>query len=110
MPKPEGKHIFGTVKVGQKGQIVIPKAARDVFKIKPGDSLLVLGDEKQGGIALTKSNIFLDAIAKIMGDRSAKEIEKIIANDILTSEDSSQDEKDYANGILDKKDKGEENK
>ena len=42
---PKGKHIFGTVRVGERGQIVLPKQARDVFKIKPGDLLVVLGDE-----------------------------------------------------------------
>ncbi len=42
---PRGKHIFGTVRVGERGQIVLPKKARDVFKIKPGDTLVVLGDE-----------------------------------------------------------------
>ncbi len=48
MSNTKGKHIFGTVKVGEKGQIVIPKEARKIFNIKPGDSLLVLGDEEQG--------------------------------------------------------------
>ena len=42
------RHIFGTVKVGEKGQIVIPKEARTVFGIRPGDTLLVLGDENRG--------------------------------------------------------------
>lgn len=42
---PRGKHIFGTVRVGERGQIVLPKKAKDVFKIKPGDTLVVLGDE-----------------------------------------------------------------
>ena len=45
---PKGKHMFGMVKVGDKGQIVIPAKARKVFDIKPGDSLIVLGDEEQG--------------------------------------------------------------
>ncbi len=45
---PKGKHLFGTVKVGEKGQIVIPKEARDLFGIKPGDTLLVLGDDATG--------------------------------------------------------------
>lgn len=52
---PEGKHIFGVVNVGDKGQIVIPKRARDIFGLKPGDQLLVLGDESQG-IALVKAS------------------------------------------------------
>ena len=54
---PKGKHIFGIVTVGERGQIVIPKDARDVFKIKPGDKLLVLGDEEQG-IAIVKADAF----------------------------------------------------
>ena len=45
---PKGKHMFGMVKVGDKGQIVIPAKARKIFDIKPGDSLIVLGDEEQG--------------------------------------------------------------
>ena len=50
---PKGKHIFGMVKVGDKGQIVIPAKARKIFNIDPGDNLIVLGDEGQG-IALIK--------------------------------------------------------
>ena len=38
------RHIFGTAKVGEKGQIVIPKDARTLFGIQPGDTLLILGD------------------------------------------------------------------
>ena len=57
MKTPDGKHIFGTVKVGGKGQIVIPKEARNIFNIKPGDTLLVLGDESQG-IAIVKNDLF----------------------------------------------------
>ncbi|MCM1176003.1 MAG: helix-turn-helix domain-containing protein [Blautia sp.] len=45
---PRGKHLFGAVTVGEKGQIVIPKRARDVFRIKKGDRLILLGDEEQG--------------------------------------------------------------
>lgn len=63
---PKGKHIFGTVTVGERGQIVIPKKARDVFKIKPGDSLIILGDESQGGIALLKTEHFLHNIEPLM--------------------------------------------
>ncbi len=48
MNNSKGKHIFGTVKVGAKGQIVIPNEARKIFDIKAGDTLLVLGDEEQG--------------------------------------------------------------
>ena len=47
MKKPEGKYAW-TATVGEKGQIVIPKQAREIFGIKPGDTLLLLGDEKRG--------------------------------------------------------------
>lgn len=56
-PAPIGKHIWGTVTIGTKGQIVIPKAARDTFNLKDGDRIVVLGDEKEG-IALVKAEVF----------------------------------------------------
>jgi AbrB family looped-hinge helix DNA binding protein len=56
---PKGKHIFGLVKVGDKGQIVIPAKARKIFNISPGDELVVLGDENSG-LALIKSEAFLN--------------------------------------------------
>ena len=46
MKAPKGKYAW-TATVGEKGQIVIPKQARDVFNIKPGDTILLLGDEKR---------------------------------------------------------------
>lgn len=52
----EGKYVFGLVKVGERGQIVIPKKAREIFNIKTGNRLIVLGDTRQGGIALAKFN------------------------------------------------------
>ena len=55
---PKGKHLFGLVTVGEKGQIVIPAKARKMFDINPGDSLVVLGDEGQG-MAIMKSELFL---------------------------------------------------
>lgn len=58
---PKGKHMFGTVTVGEKGQIVIPKKARAIFHIAAGDSLLVLGDEEQG-IALVKTEFMLEML------------------------------------------------
>ncbi len=59
MKGPDGRHIFGTVKVGERGQIVIPKAAREIFNIKPGDTLLLLGDEAQG-IAIVRNDVFME--------------------------------------------------
>lgn len=55
---PKGKHLFGVVTVGDKGQIVIPAKARKLFSINAGDQLVVLGDESQG-IGLLKSDNFL---------------------------------------------------
>ena len=58
---PKGKHIFGIVKVGDKGQIVLPAKARKIFDINPGDRLLVLGDEGQG-LAIIKEKGLLDLL------------------------------------------------
>ena len=66
MQENEGKYIFGVVKVGDKGQIVIPKEARTVYDIKPGDALLLLGDQR--GMALVKTEIFQSAVDQVMGD------------------------------------------
>ena len=61
---PKGKHLFGVVTIGEKGQIVIPAKARKVFNLKAGDQLVVLGDETQG-LALMKTEGFL-TIAEII--------------------------------------------
>ena len=52
---PRGKHIFGMVTVGERGQVVLPKKCREIFQIKPGDKIIVLGDEQQG-IAMIKAD------------------------------------------------------
>ena len=58
---PKNKYIFGTVTIGERGQIVLPKKARDTLKFHPGDTLVVLGDSNpaSAGIALVDSNDFL---------------------------------------------------
>lgn len=56
---PRGKHLFGLVTVGDKGQIVIPAKARKIFGISPGDQLVILGDEGQG-LAVLKTDSFLE--------------------------------------------------
>ena len=56
---PKGKHLFGMVTVGDKGQIVIPARARKLFDISAGDQLVVLGDEAQG-LAVMKADRFLE--------------------------------------------------
>ena len=61
----KGQHIFGTVKVGERGQIVIPKEAREIFDINAGDTLLVLGDEEQG-IAIVKADVMKELAVKIL--------------------------------------------
>ena len=65
MSMPKGKYIFGTVKVGERGQIVIPKEAREIFNIQAGDTLLVLGDEEQG-IAVVKADVMQELAVKIL--------------------------------------------
>ena len=64
MQEQEGKYIFGVVKVGDKGQVVIPKDARKIYDIKPGDTLIMLGDQR--GIAMLKTEIFQNAIDQAM--------------------------------------------
>ena len=64
MQENDGKYIFGVVKVGDKGQIVIPRDARNVYSIMPGDALLLLGDQK--GMVLLKTDIFQSAIDQVM--------------------------------------------
>ena len=59
----ENKYIW-TAKVGEKGQIVIPKEARDIFNIKAGDSLILFGDEKKG-IAIAKYDDYLNFVEQI---------------------------------------------
>lgn len=67
MQEKEGKYIFGVVKVSDKGQIVIPSDARKVYDIKPGDGLMLIGD--QNGMALIKTEVFNEIISKMMEDR-----------------------------------------
>ena len=64
MQEQDGKYIFGVVKVGDKGQIVIPRDARKIYDIKPGDALMLLGDHR--GMAMLKTEIFQDAISRAM--------------------------------------------
>jgi AbrB family looped-hinge helix DNA binding protein len=64
-PPPKGKHIFGTTVIIDRGQIVIPKNARDMLGIKKGDSLVILGDEEEG-LALMKVEIFEKKINWLM--------------------------------------------
>ena len=65
---PRGKHIFGMVKVGDKGQIVIPAKARKIFDIQAGDNLIVLGEEGQG-IAIIKEKGLLNLLGNLHSKR-----------------------------------------
>lgn len=65
----EGKYVFGTVKVSEKGQILIPKRAREIFNINSGDYLIFLGDIKKGGMAITKTEIINDITDDILNDK-----------------------------------------
>ena len=70
---PGGKHIlgkgkqqrvFGTAKVGDRGQIVIPKEARELFNIQPGDTLLILGEEETG-LIVSRPEVLADLASQI---------------------------------------------
>ncbi len=61
----KGKYVW-VATVGEKGQIVIPKQAREVFGIKPGDTLLLLGDEKRG-IAIPPKGAFTHLMEAAFG-------------------------------------------
>ncbi len=67
MQEKDGKYIFGVVKVGDKGQIVIPAKARRIFDINSGDRLVVLGDEGQG-LAVIKADHFLSLASTIKNE------------------------------------------
>lgn len=68
MNKVKGKYAW-TATVGEKGQIVIPKQARDVFDIKPGDTVVILGDEKRG-LAIPLKEMFADFAAAVFETES----------------------------------------
>ena len=70
MNGPEGKYAW-TATVGEKGQIVIPKQAREIFGIKPGDTLLLLGDE-QRGIAILPKGAFADLFEAAFQDKGSR--------------------------------------
>ena len=63
-PAPQGKKIWGSISIGDRGQIVIPKAARDKFALKAGDRLIVASDEV--GIALLPAEYFEDRMREFM--------------------------------------------
>lgn len=72
---PKGKQFFGVVKVGERGQIIIPKQAREMYQIHAGDKLVVLGEDATKGIAVLKSDGFLEFAEMIRNAESKDEIE-----------------------------------
>lgn len=71
MKKPKEKYAW-TATVGEKGQIVIPKQARDIFDIHPGDTLVILGDEKRG-LAIPLKEMFANFTAAVFETESEDE-------------------------------------
>ena len=63
--KGKSRRVFGTAKVGDRGQIVIPKEAREFYEIQPGDTLLLLGDD-ESGLVITRPEILHDLADKIL--------------------------------------------
>jgi len=90
MSSPKGKHLFGLVKVGERGQVVIPKKARDLFGIKSGDSMMALGNEADPfpGIALIKNDIYVELIERLMATSDVSDAEKEFVRDILNAQKS----------------------
>ena len=67
-----GKYAW-MVKIGEKGQFVIPKEARDLFDLQPGSSILVLGDDKRG-LAILPRELQSEYIARIFSDLDSREV------------------------------------
>lgn len=65
--KSRSNHVFGTAKVGEKGQIVIPREARTLFGIQPGDTLLLVGDA-ESGIVITKPQLLSDLADEVLAN------------------------------------------
>ena len=70
--KGNSKRVFGTAKVGDRGQIVIPKEARELFHIRPGDTLLILGEENKG-LIVTRPELLRDLADQIFEAKESEE-------------------------------------
>ncbi|MGH4036930.1 MAG: AbrB/MazE/SpoVT family DNA-binding domain-containing protein [Sphaerochaeta sp.] len=96
----KNNRYMGSVKVGQKGQIVIPKEVREMFDIKPGDSLLLLADQEKG-IAIERMSVYnkiadaiFDGRSKDIYPKNSKEESEIFANEIKKLSKQEIDEDD----------------
>lgn len=67
------RRVFGTAKVGDRGQIVIPKEARELFQIQPGDTLLILGEEDTG-LIVSRPEVLSDIASKLFDNVRKEEI------------------------------------
>ena len=70
--KTKSRRVFGIAKVGDRGQIVIPKEARELFKIRPGDTLLILGEEETG-LIVSRPEVLSDIANKMFDSMKAEE-------------------------------------
>ena len=71
LPPPRGKNIWGSVTINERGQLIIPKAVRDIFKLTGGQRLIVLTDEQEG-IALIPAEVFEEKMKNAMEYASVK--------------------------------------
>ncbi|SMC40718.1 AbrB/MazE/SpoVT family DNA-binding domain-containing protein [Papillibacter cinnamivorans] len=94
----DGSKYMSSVRVGPKGQIVIPKEVRDMFKIKPGDTLLLLADAEKG-IAIERMEIFRRIADAILGGKARA----------VYPEHSEEDSLTFAREILKAEEKEPEN-
>ena len=70
--KGKTNRVFGTAKVGDRGQIVIPKEARDLFNIRPGDTLLIMAEE-EAGLVISRPELLSDIANKIFNNVNKEE-------------------------------------
>ena len=70
--KGKTNRVFGTAKVGDRGQIVIPKEARDLFNIRPGDTLLIMAEEETG-LVISRPELLSDIANKIFNNVNKEE-------------------------------------
>ena len=66
MTEDETAHIYGTVKVGDRGQVVIPSKARKDLNIKPGDLLLVMTGKNKRGLGMVKADMMREYVNRLM--------------------------------------------